>query len=513
MPKKIPTIKSASMEQNRAMLKVLIDFCGNKNKFSLKDSFSHLLNYRGVSKGSFFSTYEKPREQCGVFAIHNYSGPGNAALITYLGLLALQHRGQESAGMAFKGEHGMQFIKGMGLVDNVFTREALTLVNAATIIGHVRYSTTGSSNAANAQPLIARSYDQTGIALAHNGNLSNTRRLHHKLLQEGQIFHTTSDTEILLTYLFRFRREGLINAARKTMAVVEGAYAAALTDGQHLVAFRDPNGFRPLVIGRLGEAYIFASETAALDTVGADFFREVEPGEIVSVGPDGLKAQAAEPGPERSLCIFEYVYFARPDSVIGGKSVHMVRKNVGSLLAKRVTAKLDMVIPSPDSGVSAAIGLAEAMQLPLEWAVHRNPYLGRTFIEPTQDEREMAVRLKFNPIREVVSGKRVAIVDDSLVRGTTVRVLTKLLKAAGAAEVHLCIASPPYKFPCYYGIDIPLASDLAALDADFAHLAARIGASSLTYAEPEDLYEAVGYDHEHYCTACFSGEYPALKAK
>ncbi len=450
----------------------------------------------------------RPREKCGIFAVYNYPNPEKTAVITYLGLLALQHRGQESAGIAFNGAAGLQCYKGMGLVDNVFSRSVLDSIRASTILGHIRYSTTGSSEAVNAQPLLARSFDKKGIALAHNGNLTNTRRLHNEQMQEGQIFHTTSDTEILLSYLFRFRREGLVRAVEKAIGIVRGAYAAVAIDEEQVVAFRDPGGYRPLVIGRLGEAYIFASETAALDTVGASFLREVEPGEIVSVGPGGFKSyRTSQQGSKPSLCIFEYVYFARPDSVIDGQSVHMVRKAVGSLLAGRIPVLPDMVIPSPDSGVSAAMGLAEALNLPLEWAVHRNPYLGRTFIAPTQDERELAVRLKFNPITGLIAGKKIAIVDDSLVRGTTARILTSLLRKSGAAEVHLCIASPPYTNPCYYGIDIPVAEELAALDSGFDRLAETIGASSLTFSAPEDLYSALGKDQSRYCTACFSGDY------
>ncbi|MDW7740283.1 MAG: amidophosphoribosyltransferase [Bacillota bacterium] len=451
---------------------------------------------------------EKPQEKCGIFAIYNYSRPGNAAMLTYLGLLALQHRGQESAGMAFKGAAGLQAIKKMGLVEQVFSRQELSMINESTILGHVRYSTTGSSSPANAQPLIARSYDQKGIALAHNGNLTNTRRLYNELLDEGHIFHTSSDTEILLTYLFRYRRLGLANAVRKTMSIAQGAYAAVVMDENQLVAFRDHLGFRPLVIGSLNGAYVLASETAALDTVGAKFLREVLPGEIVVIDSKGLTSYPPDSIQPPALCIFEYVYFARPDSVIDGRNVHLVRKAVGALLANRISAKLDMIIPSPDSGVSAAIGLAEKLNLPLEWAVHRNPYLGRTFIEPTQSEREVAVRLKFNPIAQLIKGKRVAVVDDSLVRGTTARILTSLLKNAGAKEVHLCIASPPYKNPCYYGIDIPVAEELAALNENFDRLAEVIGADSITFAEPEDLYIAVEADHDKFCTACFSGNYP-----
>lgn len=468
--------------------------------------YNHVHNSnKGLLKG--FSPDLRPREKCGVFAVYNYRGAGNAAIITYLGLLALQHRGQESAGIAFSGEKGIEHVKGMGMVESVFTREVLSSIQAETILGHVRYSTTGTSNAANAQPLIARSYDKTGIALAHNGNLTNTRSLHHKQLMEGQIFHTTSDTEILLNYLFRYRRQGLVNAVAKTMSIVEGAYAAVVMDEEQMVAFRDPGGYRPLVVGKLGNAIIIASETAALDTVGASFLREVEPGEILSVGPDGIKSVNINAGAKRSLCIFEYVYFARPDSVIDGRSVHQVRRKVGSLLAGRIDTELDMVIPSPDSGVSAAIGMAETLDLPLEWAIHRNPYLGRTFIEPTQAGRELAVRLKFNPVKELIKGKRVAVVDDSLVRGTTARVLTSLLLSSGAAEVHLFIASPPYRNPCYYGIDIPVVEDLAVPGNNYDQLASSIGANSVIFAEPEDLYLALGDGQSAFCTACFSGDY------
>jgi len=450
----------------------------------------------------------RPREKCGIFAVYNLDNPEKTSHISYLGLLALQHRGQESAGMAYQGTKGIECFKGMGLVENVFTRSVLNSIRAATILGHVRYSTTGSSEVDNAQPLLARSFNKTGIALAHNGNLTNTRRLYNEQIFDGQIFHTTSDTEIMLSYIFRYRHQGLVKAVQKTMDIVKGAYAAVIMDEEQVVAFRDPGGYRPLVIGRLGQAYVFTSETAALDAVGAVFLREIEPGEIVSVGPDGLNSLVTfQQGVKPSLCIFEYVYFSRPDSNIDGQSVHIVRKKVGSLLAGRIPVIPDMVIPSPDSGVSAAMGLAEALDLPLEWAVHRNPYLGRTFIAPTRDEREIAVRLKFNPIARLVEGKKVAIVDDSLVRGTTARVLTRLLRNSGTAEVHLCIASPPYKNPCYYGIDIPVAAELAALESGFNQLEGSIGANSLTFSEPEDLYRALGKGKNEYCTACFSGEY------
>ncbi|MDY6827346.1 MAG: amidophosphoribosyltransferase [Bacillota bacterium] len=451
---------------------------------------------------------EKPREKCGIFALTGYRGPGRAAMLAYLGLLALQHRGQESAGMAYGSPGRLDLLKGMGLVDRVFTSRSLSSITANTILGHVRYSTTGSSKPANAQPLLARSHDGGAIALAHNGNLTNTAYLHQKLLEEGHIFHSTSDSEIILTYIFQHRHLGLSEAVRKTVNLVKGAYAAVVTDGREVVAFRDPGGFRPLVLGRLNGASVFASETAALDTVGASFVRDINQGEIVSAVGSLLSSYSVPAADKASLCIFEYVYFARPDSVIDGVSVHLFREQVGRKLAGRIPASVDMVIPSPDSGISAGIGLADELGIPLEWAVHRNPYVGRTFIEPSRAGREVAVRLKFNPIAALVRGKRVALVDDSLVRGTTARVLIELLRAAGAAAVHLCIASPPYRFPCYYGIDIPVASDLAVPGESLSYLAASIGADSVTFARPEDLYSSAGRGAENYCTACFTGCYP-----
>lgn len=427
-----------------------------------------------------------------------------------MGLLALQHRGQESAGMAFCRDGKITCIRGMGLVDRVFSRETVEKIPASTILGHVRYSTTGSSFTANAQPLVARSVDGTAVAIAHNGNLTNTHKLRRELLGEGHIFHTTSDTEIILSYLFRFKRRGLVEAVKSTMNLVEGAYSVVIMDETCLVAFRDPNGFRPLSLGSLGEGFVFASETAALEMVGSTLIREVEPGEIVVAGPAGIHCFNSGQKVSRSMCIFEYVYFARPDSVLQGKSVYDVRKKVGACLAQKTKMELDMVVPSPDSGVTAAIGLAEKLQVPLEWAVYRNPYLGRTFIEPTRDDREMAVSLKFNPVKNLVRGKKVAVVDDSLVRGTTARVLVRLLRAAGALEVHLFIASPPYRFPCYYGIDIPAAANLVASDLDLDLLAAAIGADSIAFNSLEDLVGAVGIEENMLCSACFSGKYPQL---
>ena len=450
----------------------------------------------------------RPKDECGVFAVHNYHGSHTAAEVTFLGLLALQHRGQESTGMAYYSPAGLQCRKGMGLVAQVFSREMLSSVSAASVLGHVRYSTTGISNIANAQPLIARSVAGRGIALAHNGNLSNNSLLKQAMLEEGHIFHATTDTETLLAHLFRYRRQGLVAAVAQAMQAVEGSYAAVLMDDEQVVAFRDPHGFRPLVIGSLEEATVFASESCALDAVGADFVREVLPGEIVSAGRGELSSAVPFACPSSAFCIFEFIYFARPDSTFSGQNVHLVRKAIGSRLARTAVQGLDMVIPSPDSGISAAMGMAEWAGLPLEWAIHRNPYRGRTFIEPTQGERELSARLKYSPITDVVKGKNVAVVDDSLVRGTTARKLTVLLRDAGAASVHLYISAPPYRHPCYYGIDIPIASELAAVTGDPEHLARAVGADSLTFATLADLYAAAGGE-TGFCTACFTGCYPA----
>ncbi len=453
---------------------------------------------------------EKLREKCGIFAICGYKGSLSAAYITYLGLLALQHRGQESAGMAYSNQENISVYKGMGLIENVFNHQKIDAITARTILGHVRYSTTGPSLIANAQPLVARTADKKGIALAHNGNLVNYRRLYHKLLDEGHIFHTTSDTEVLLFYIHLFRQAGLVEAVSKTMHIVKGAYAAVVTDGNRLIAFRDPGGFRPLVIGNLDDAFVVASETAALDTVNAQFIREVQPGEIVTLEPQGLTSVIAAGPPRSSFCIFEYIYFARPDSIFNGLNVHSIRREIGVLLARHYPPGMDMVIPVPDSGISAALGLAGALGLPLEWAIYRNSYLGRTFIKPGQNEREMAVRLKLSPIKDIVKGKKIIVVDDSLVRGTTCRILVQLLFAAGASEVHLCIASPPFKHPCYFGVDIPVTTELSACKGDNGNSSSAYGANSLIFAEPNDLYRASGLKKELLCSACFSGIYPDL---
>lgn len=448
----------------------------------------------------------RPREACGIFAVHNYYGERTAAEISFFGLLALQHRGQESAGMAYATADGMQCYRGSGLVSRVFSREVLAEITVPSVLGHVCDASGGSGTM---QPLVARSSRGGGLAVAHNGKLFDAAALRRDLLERGQIFHTAADNEIMLALLFRYRRLGLAVAVRRMMQLAEGAYAAVVVDARRTVAFRDRHGFRPLCIGRLGKAYIFASESCALDAVGASFLREVEPGEIVVAEGENLVSHPAPIPSPRAFCIFEYIYFARPDSVLAGRNVHLVRKGIGAGLARRVSRQVDLVVPSPDSGVSAAMGLAEAAGLPLEWAIHRSSYHGRTFIEPTARSREMAARLKYNPVSALVRGKRVAVVDDSLVRGTTARTVTALLHKAGVAEVHLCIAAPPHCYPCYYGIDIPLSSELAAVNCEPGSLVGSIGANSITYAALEDLFAAAGGNAADYCSACFTGIYPA----
>ena len=465
--------------------------------------------YKGNASGSFIAG-KRPQEKCGVFGIYNYHGPDNASQMAFYALLALQHRGQESAGIAYNEDHSVYCQKGMGLVDHLFSAEEMARNSSTQAIGHVRYSTTGSSDEANAQPLIAQSRDQSSIALAHNGNLTNTNKLSKMLLDEGQIFHTTSDTELILTLMYRYRQQGLVEAAKRTMALIKGAYAVVAMNAQEMVAFRDPNGFRPLVMGNLGKATVFASETTALDGLGASFKCDIQPGEIIYAGPCGITTETSLMGSNHSLCIFEYIYFARPDSIVDGKSVHLIRKKIGSLLAARVPKGLDAVIPSPDSGVSAAIGLAQKLGIAFDWGIYRNPQLGRTFIKPSQDERELAVRLKLSPVNSAIKGKKVIIVDDSLVRGTTATVLAKMMKSAGAKEIHLCIASPPYIHPCYYGIDLPVAGELALMKNSLVDLSEILGVDSITFAEPRDLYEALEIEPTNLCTACFSGEYPVV---
>ncbi|MFO7172191.1 MAG: amidophosphoribosyltransferase [Bacillota bacterium] len=450
-----------------------------------------------------------PREECGVFGIY---GHPEAARMAYYGLHALQHRGEESAGIAVADGRRLEVVKGMGLVTDVFSEESLGRLLGDRAIGHVRYSTTGASVPANAQPYVVRGR-RGSLAIAHNGNFTNARVLRDRLEQEGAIFTTTADTEVLAHLIARHRREagGLEAAIARALQEIRGAYALVMLTEEKLIGLRDPHGIRPLALGKLGDAWVLASESCAFDAIGAEFVRETAPGEMVVVEGGRLTSRQALPaaGPSR-LCIFEYVYFARPDSNLQGRNVHAARKEMGRQLAREAPAAADLVIGVPDSSVSAATGFAEESGIPYEMGLVKNRYIGRTFIQPRQGLRAQGVRMKHNPLRMVLEGKRVVLVDDSIVRGTTLRHLIGLLREAGAREVHLRIASPPYVNSCHYGIDTADSGSLVARGRSIEAVREYVGADSLHYLSLEGLIRAVGIASPEmgFCHACFTGEYP-----
>lgn len=447
------------------------------------------------------------KEHCGVVAAYGVGDdlPG----LLYMGLFALQHRGEEGAGIAVSNGKQIELVKGPGLVSDVFTVDRLQHLNGIepTLgIGHVRYATSDETRFDNIQPLIVR-YLQGSMALALNGNLANTTRLRREMEDNGQIFQTASDTEVILNLIARYRREGIVTAVQRALSRVHGAYSLVLQSDSTLIAVRDAFGFRPLVIGRLGSGYVVASESCAFDTMGAELIRDVFPGEIIVIDENGLRSEHL-PGPpvERYSCIFEYVYFARVDSVVDGLNVHMVRRSLGRILAQEQPADADIVIGVPDSGIPAAVGYALESGLPYEEGLVKNRYVGRTFISPGQSLRNLKVRLKLNPNRHVLEGKRVVVVEDSIVRGTTSRNLIRALRAAGATEVHLRISSPPYISPCYYGIDTPTADELVAAQYSIEEIRQMIGADSLGFLSLEGLLRAVPGGGN--CLACLTGKYP-----
>ncbi len=461
------------------------------------------------------------REECGVFAIF---GHPDAAQVTALGLHALQHRGQEAAGViTFDGQAFAQERR-LGLVGEKFTRaDLIKRLSGFAAVGHVRYSTSGGTLNRNIQPLFA-DLKTTGMAVAHNGNLTNAFTLREKLVSDGAIFQSTSDTEVIVHLTARAKGD-LTVAERLSEALkqVEGAYSLAVLSNEGMIGIRDPLGVRPLVLGRLAlsdapPAYIVASETCALDIVGAEFVRDVAPGELIIVNESGVTShfpflEKGEKKPQSKFCVFEYIYFARPDSVIEDRSVYRVRKNIGAELAKEAHIDADIVSPVPDSGNPAAMGYAEASGIPFETGIIRNHYIGRTFIEPTQHIRDLGVRLKHNANRSVIAGKRVILVDDSVVRGTTSRKIVEMIRSAGAREVHLRIASPPTQFSCFYGVDTPERSQLLAARMTIEEMRAFIGADSLAFISIDGLYRAAGHDRRNpdspqFCDACFSGDYP-----
>jgi amidophosphoribosyltransferase len=447
---------------------------------------------------------------CGIFGIY---GHDEAANITYLGLHALQHRGQESAGIAASGPEGMRRHAAMGLVSDSFTKDRLAGMPGRAAIGHVRYSTAGTSELRNAQPFVFE-YAQGTVAIAHNGNLVNAAETRARLEQNGSIFQTSSDTEVIVHLLAQAREPETLERLASALRQVTGAYSLLVLTERKLIAVRDPHGFRPLCLGRLKDAYVVSSETCSFDLIEAEFIREVQPGEMIVVGPKGLRSYRPfeamrDPEPPR-FCVFEHVYFARPDSLVNGRSVYRAREKMGRQLAVEHPAPADVVIPVPDSGVPAAIGYARESGLTFEMGLIRSHYVGRTFIEPQDSIRHFGVRLKLSPVRAVVDGKRVVVVDDSLVRGTTSRKIVKMLRGAGAREVHLRISAPPTTHPCYYGIDTPTRSELIASSHQVAEIARYVTCDSLAYLSHEGMMASVGADAQGsgFCSACFTGDYP-----
>ncbi|MBI1883405.1 MAG: amidophosphoribosyltransferase [Chlamydiae bacterium] len=441
---------------------------------------------------------------CGVFGIY---GNENASHLTYLGLYALQHRGQESAGIVTSDGKSLKVHKGMGLVGEVFHEKVLKDLTGSIAIGHVRYSTTGSSMIENAQPILV-SCSKGDLAIGHNGNLVNARELREELEKQGSIFQTTVDSEIFLHLIARSslqsREEALVDSLKR----VRGAYTLVILWEDEIVGVRDPNGFRPLCIGEKEGAYVLASETCALDLIGANFIRDVEPGEIVFIGKNLIRSIKPFTETPTSFCIFENIYFARPDSWMMGKSVHSIRKKLGVELAQEHPAQADVVIPVPDSGNSAAMGYSEASGIPLEMGFIRNHYVGRTFLQPSQFIRDLGVTIKLNPIREVIEGKRVVVVDDSIVRGTTSRSRVRILRDAGAREVHVRISCPPHVSPCYYGIDFPSTAELIASSHSLDEIKSYLEADSLGYLSKEGMLRAMSGLDIGFCTACYTKEYP-----
>jgi amidophosphoribosyltransferase len=450
-------------------------------------------------------------DECGVFGVWNHP---EAARLAYLGLYAIQHRGQESAGIVTLDKQTHFSKRGLGLVHEVFSDEALALLPGTAAIGHVRYSTTGMNSISNAQPLTAHLFNGP-LALAHNGNIVNAEPLKQEMRAAGSIFQGTNDTEVVLHMIAKCPSNDLLKCLQDSIERLEGAFSFALLSHDALIAVRDPYGFRPLVLGEMEgghegkPSYVLASETCAFDLIGAKFVREIEPGEIFWADANGTRSVKLKKTAKRASCVFEHVYFSRPDSIVFGESVYETRKRAGKILARENPVEIDMVIPVPDSGVPAAIGYAQESGAPFELGIIRNHYIGRTFIQPQQAIRDVGVKIKLNPQSSVLKGKRVVIVDDSLVRGTTSRKIVNLVRSAGAKEVHLRISAPPTVGPCYYGVDTPEKSQLIAANQSLASIRKFVGADTLGYLSLEGLREAVREaQNGGYCGACFDGKYP-----
>ncbi len=441
---------------------------------------------------------------CGIFGIFNHPEASN---LTYLGLYALQHRGQESTGIVSSDGKQLRHYRQMGLVSEAFTLDVLRKLPGKSAIGHVRYSTAGSSELKNAQPFVV-DYAKGGLAIAHNGNLTNAHLIRSELESNGSIFQSNMDTEVIVHLIARAKGKAFTERATQALNQVEGAYSLLFLTEKEMVAARDPFGFRPLVLGQLKDAFVIASETCAFDLIGAKFLREIDPGEILLITSEGIESFKPFAKTENAQCIFEFIYFARPDSFMFNRNVYEVRKSLGVELAREAPAEVDMVVPVPDSGIPATIGYAMESKLPFELGMIRNHYVGRTFIEPEQSIRHFGVKIKLNPVKGLMEGKRIVSVDDSIVRATTSRKINRMFKQAGAKEVHVRISSPPITNPCFFGIDTPKKEELIASSHTVKEIQKYVMANSLEYLSLEGLKACVKDASEHFCYACFTGDYP-----
>ena len=447
---------------------------------------------------------DKFKDECGVFGIFGHHESAN---MTYLGLYALQHRGQESAGIAASDGKAVRLSKAMGYVSDIFSGSVLSQLPGHSAIGHVRYSTAGESRLANAQPfLIDCQHGQ--FSICHNGNLTNADDLRNELVSQGSIFQSGSDTEVMLHLYARSKAKNFEDAIVESVTQIQGAFSFLMLTADRLVAVRDPHGFRPLALGRLDDAYVVCSETCALDLIGATYVRDVEPGELLIISSGGIRSLKPFAPAQLAHCVFEHVYFSRPDSYVFGKSVNEVRTNLGRVLAREQRVDADVIVPIPDSGVCAAMGYAEESGIPLRMGLIRNHYVGRTFIQPQSSIRHFGVKVKLNPVRSILEGRRVVLVDDSLVRGTTSRKIVRMVRAAGAREVHVRISCPPTISPCFYGVDTPRRSELMAATHTLEEIKTYLDCDSVAYLSLDGLMTAVGEGSGHYCSSCYTGLYP-----
>jgi amidophosphoribosyltransferase len=450
-----------------------------------------------------------PRDECGVFGV--YAPESDVARLAYFALYALQHRGQESAGIATTESGHIMTVRDLGLVSQVFDEEKLRALQGEMAIGHVRYSTTGSSAWENAQP-VWRS-DRRQVALAHNGNLINAVELHAQLSEQGVRFRGTSDSEIIAALLSTHPAERIEDVLAEVMPRLEGAFSTVAMTKDAVVGFRDPAGLRPLALGRLGDSYCLASESCAFDIIGAELLREVLPGEMISIGARGMETRQLVESDRKAFCVFEHIYFARPDTILEGNRTQVSRRKMGEILFREAPVEADVVIAVPDSGNPAAAGYSKASGIPRDDGLIKNRYVGRTFIQPGQELRKHGLRMKFNPLREVVEGKRLVVVDDSIVRGNTTRQIVQMLRDAGASEIHMRISAPPIRHPCHYGIDMSTTQEMVAHERTEQEIAEELGCDSLAYLSLDGVYEAIRSTRETHCDACFSGDYPLARTE